>query len=219
MGLLDMFKKKENNVENRKKSMPEKRDNYTINENIEGKFQLDYTEAEPKFGQFYDTTRLVVDKINNDVSKCRVSWYGHDDAIIINPETGEEVGRLTNYSEILTKIDYDLLQRDPNYVRTLMVTLLKRNRVEEYLARGLQENPELPCGEYVGHVQLKDGKYQKVFDEELGRQSHYSERMRQIRQFYRDTEIREKNLKLRELEEKKAYLNAEINRLKGLEDR
>ena len=46
-------------------------------------------------------------------------------------------------------VDTNLLQRNSNYCNYVMKNQLNKERVDEYLKRGLQENSEQPCGNYV----------------------------------------------------------------------
>ena len=172
MGLLDMFKNKKNNNIYKQEIEP-----YSLNyeKNREGKLQIEYIENIQYEKKGYDTTRLIVDSRNGNISECRISWYGKDDAMILDQKTGEMLGRATNYKDILVEIDYNLLQKDPNYANSLMLLLLNKDRVNGYLERGMQANPEVLCGKYVGGIRKnEEGQYEKVFDTNIGVMSHNS---------------------------------------------
>ena len=62
MGLLDMFKKKEKNVA-QNMIVEQPKSPYTIKQRInsDGKLQIDFTDKNADFKQFYDTTRLIIE--------------------------------------------------------------------------------------------------------------------------------------------------------------
>ena len=99
---------------------------------------------------------------------------------------GKRIGRMNQYKDILTKIDFNLLKNDPAYVRVLMEELLDKARVERYLMNGLQEKSEQPSGKYVGSIDLIDGVYRKYFDSRIGIMSHNSPEMQIKRQEYKE---------------------------------
>ena len=211
MGLLDIFKKKEKNnneiIEN--KAEQPKQDDYKISLMLEnGSLKVEFYERQPKFGQFYDTTRLIIDRMNEqDLADCRVSWYGEDDSIVLDKH-GNDLGRREAYKNILTHIDIELLQKDKNYTKALMKDLLNQSRVLQYLQEGLKDNPERPCGKYVGSIQNIDGQYRKIFDPNLGQMSHNSPEMVDKRQKYQEMMQESRN---RKIERKRN----EINRING----
>lgn len=218
MGLLDIFKRKNKVEDNRQTNTTLRQvqnlneDKVSLNWTKDGGLQIDYTERHPDFQKFYDSTRLIIKRgvtnpENAQLYECLVSWYGEDDAIMLG-ENGEEISRRTDYKSILAEINTELLQKDSHYLQVVMKNLLERKRVEGYLARGMQENPENPCGEYIGGVEkLENGKYQKFFNTQIGRLSHFSSKMRNKRQQMK--EFMEKN-RQSELEEKRK----QIKRLK-----
>jgi len=89
---------------------------------------------------------------------------------------------LSSYHHVLADIDTDLIWKDEQYCLAVMKNLLNQHRVEEYLNRGLQESPEVPCGKYVGGVQKRGEVYKKVFFRQLGEASHNSQEMVNERQ-------------------------------------
>ena len=70
------------------------------------------------------------------------------------------------------------------------------------LARGMQDNPDRPCGNYVGSVILNDGNYVKYFDDKVGMAVHHSKEMAEKRRAYQEKENmrRAKDAKRRELQ-------------------
>ena len=100
MGLFSRKKNKIEPVDLPKASMQSKpsrpSDSFTIKQSEDG-LQIDFCEAVPKFGQFYDTTRLILQGKNinfpdKQVYDCLVSWYGQSDAIMLDPDSGEMIG-------------------------------------------------------------------------------------------------------------------------------
>jgi len=188
MGLLDRFRKnkqeeivKEEMVQTKQYVPPFGVEFKMIND---GLIQVDFYDGNAEFNQFYDTTRLIANPQpikaygNDNVLNCKVSWYGENDVQMIGDDA-KEIGRRVQYRGVLAQIDLNLLQTDREYCYTVMKGLLNKKRVEQYLDRGLQENPEKPCGKYIGAVMQKENGdgYCKVFDERIGRQSHYSDLM------------------------------------------
>ena len=222
MGLLDRFKKKE--------EKPVEKKEYTrdyqglpfeakFSTNSDGKFQLDFYDKnnQDTFKQFYDTTRLIIENERTTITdaplkECLVSWYGESDAVMID-NNGNEHGRKTAYERVLADIDELKLKTDPKYCMAVMKKLLNRNRVDEYLARGMQENPEIPCGNYVGGIDIRDGKYKKIFDMSVGKQAHNSDRMKLKRaQLKEQKEMKKQN----EIEEKQKRIEQLKNEIDDL---
>ena len=178
MGLFDILKRNRNN-EKFDTQLP-----YTIEKDFEGKTKIEYVEKMQNNDAYH--TILTIIKSDGNLADCYVFWYKDGNAIMIDSTTGREVG-----TEIIsTKIDFDLLNRDPNYVHALMCNLLNRDRVMKYLQRGLQENPENPCGKYVGSIEKREDGYKKVFDPNIGLMSHNSYEMVAERQRVKDSKIR-----------------------------
>ena len=143
----------------------------------DGKLQIDFFDGGRNVGKMYDTTRLIIDNVatqlnNTTILKGFVSWYGRDDAVILNGKNGDEFGRRVDYKEILADIDFNLIQTDSKYCETVMKLLLRQSRVEDYLSMGLQDNPNRLCGEYIGGVRKTEKGYEKIFDVKAGKEAH-----------------------------------------------
>lgn len=183
MGLFDKFKKKEQVVnEEIKKQLPY---NIVFNTTADGRLQVDFYDENADFKQFYDTTRLVIGNNTKNIEgynlqSALVSWYSMSDAVIVN-EYGQETGRRNDYKEILTQIDINLLQSNPNYCISVMKNLLDKKRVEKYLEDGFKENSSLECGNYVGSIERRENKYLKWFNPDIGKAVHNSSFMIQKR--------------------------------------
>jgi len=212
MGLFSKFKKSENNAV---KSVPDKKEisNYSFSKNKEGKLQLDYIDQNPDFKNFYDTTRLIVDNVNGNLVDCRISWYGQNDAVMLN-DKGEYVGgRRDTYSNVLAEIDFNLLKNDKNYVKSLMENLLNQKRVSEYLERGMLDNPQTPCGKYVGGIALKNDRYTKIFNANIGEMSHNSPEMVAKRQRAKEKMNAQRENEIKMKQEKIKRLKSEIDEM------
>lgn len=74
---------------------------------------------------------------------------------------------------------------DPEYIKQLMEGLLEYNRVEGLIKEGLNENPETPCGNYIGELRKnEEGQYEELFNLKLGRRVHNSQTMVDKRKEY-----------------------------------
>ena len=223
MGFFDIFRRKPKNkvqeIAPQTRTEPRRRENqdlinYSYTE--DGRLVVELHETVPERGQFYDTTRLVIDNrqvdlAGNLVQNCMVSWFGEDDAVYLD-DSGDECGRRVQYKNILAGIDRDLLLNDENYCKSVMKHLLNQRRIEEYLNKGEQDNPDVPCGKYVGGIEQTSEGYEKMFYRNLGKASHYSREMCNKRQIIKE-EIR------RSRESVRAKKQAQIARLQQeLED-
>ncbi len=187
MSFFDIFKnKKENNIIKNnnainKTSMPQEI-SYLRENN--GNYRIDFLDHNADFKQFYDSTRLVIgnSKVisNKLVYDCLVSWYNHSDAEYIG-----QIDSRRDYKHVLAELDINLLFTDENYCRAVMIDLLNQKRVERYLASGLEEQPEIPCGEYVGGIRFKNNSYTKYFDTDVGAKVHFSKEMSEKRAEYK----------------------------------
>lgn len=213
MGLLDIFKKKEKTIP---QSQPQNKSPYNIKQSYinQGRYLLtDVCEARPKVGQFYDTTRVIVDRIpetinNKQLYKCLVSWYRQGDVEIIGNEFSDSV-RKGQFREVLADIDPNLLATDPRYCETIVIGLLNESRVERYLQAGLEEKPQqLPCGKYVGGIRQGPKGYEKIFDVGVGKTCHNSQDMVNKRTEY-------KQHRQSTLDARRARLEAQMQQLQG----
>lgn len=180
-----------------------------------GNLKIDFYDSKSDFSKFYDTTRLVIGReplsINGHrVYNCAVSWYGKNDCQYLNKRTGRaESLRAADVKGVLMEIDLDLLQKDYDYCNVVMKGLLNQNRVEKYLKAGLEENPEIPCGKYIGGIIRKDGQYKKAFSRDVGWHSHYSPLMVNRRIEKAKKEEAKRNAKIAELKEEIKSLEQE----------
>ena len=215
MGFLDKFKKRTTNTLDVKDETPINRDLLDIEFRTAstGGLQVDYYNPANDAKKSYDSTRLIMDKpitlAGKQLWNCRVSWYGIEDGIgrdFIKP-------RSEQYTGVLAQIDLDLLQHDPTYCKMVMKNLLDQDRVRSYLNEGLKENPERPCGKYIGGVGKTEKGYAKFFSPSVGEASHNSKLMVDRRKQLR-------TLRQKELSAKIASKQAEIEDLKkkALED-
>lgn len=188
MGLLDMFKKKSPEMKNEIQK-PQKEYEIEYSTTKDGRLQIDFYDNKIKVGQLYDSTRLVVGNrpvvlANQAVQNCLVSWYNRDDAVFVGE--GESLSA-KEYKGVLAQIDLALLEADEKYCVTVMKNLLEQNRVNKYLEEGLKENPERPCGKYIGGVKETEEGYKKIFSMIVGQASHNSELMVNCRRELRES--------------------------------
>ncbi|MDD7022921.1 MAG: hypothetical protein PUI29_10195 [Aeromonadales bacterium] len=184
----------------------------------DGKMQVEFYEKNPKYGQFYDTTRLILDGeqlniLGHKLQKCKISWYGQDDTIMFDKKTGKEMGRSVDYREILTEIDENMLMSDSNYCEAVMKKLLNMKRVTEKLNNGLQENPDVPCGNYVGCIKKTENGYQKFFARPIGEIVHNSQEMKEKRLRYREQKEKYKQQEIDRRKEEIKKIQNEIDQL------
>lgn len=219
MGLFDMLKKKEKPQETEQTIHQKQELPYDINLklNEEGKLQIDFYDKKAEFRQFYDTTRLIIDnEITNmgktPIKECRVSWYGKDDDVMFDRK-GNEISRSSQYKDILVDIDIGLIQSDYNYCISVMKELVNQKRVEKYLNEGIKENPEMPCGKYIGGIKLIENQYKKYFDIQVGEISHNSSEMIDKRKKYRELQEIRRQQQIKMKREEMARLQSEIDDL------
>lgn len=182
----------------------------------DGKLQIDFYDSNSSFRKLYDTTRLIVrhplNIANHQVYSCAVSWYGSNDALILNKKTGKlYCPRSVAYKEVLAEIDLELLQSDPNYCSVVMHELLDSHSVDSYLQTGLQENPNQPCGNYIGGVRLTENGYGTFFSPIIGRVSHNSELMVNKRQQRREKIEAKRQQAIQEKKAQLARLQTELD--------
>ena len=179
--------------------------------------ELDYIEQEPKFGQFYDTTKLIVEGRNinfpdSNVYDCCVSWYGQDDCQLFDKKSGKFVSpRSENFESVLVQLDLHLLETDPIYKKRIITLLLNEARVKRYLDAGMMAPDEIAkaqadgndsialCGRYIGGMAGKGKNYQKFFDPEIGKKAHNLPDMIEKRQKSREMKEIAKQKKIAEL--------------------
>lgn len=221
MGLLDRFKKKQP-VE-RSQVEPETNNNLPFkvefNMTQDGRLQIDFYDKHAEFKQFYDTTRLIANLETfqlggRSVRDCLVSWYGSGDAIYFD-NNGAAFGRYSDYTEILAEIDLEQLQTDQNYCYIVMKDLLSKQRVERYVNKGLEENPDTPCGKYIGGVRkTPENQYQKFFSVQTGKACHYSDFMVNRRREVREAKERRRQQIIEQKEAQIRKLQSEIEEMR-----
>ena len=190
MSFFDVFKKKQNEANN-KNRVPQQ-PSYNLEAKIlpNGNYAYNFVDYENDPNKDYDTTYLEVNpryKIlaGRPVYEAKVSWYREDDTQLNNPQTGKmEYLRKDDTSKILIEANLNSLTNDPKYIQLFMRNLLSEKRVEGYLERGLEENPNgYKCGNYIGGVEYssKTGELQKIFHTSVGEAVHNSPEMVQAR--------------------------------------
>ena len=187
MGFLDIFRKKAKVETHYDIPEPHSAREHILREiTDDGKLQIDYIEK-PDFKKDYDSTRLVLETIPENINGCRVytgkvSWYNQNDAIMFDGNDSRHIG-LT----VRMEVEPNLLRTNDEYVSWVMKGLLNKNRVRSYHERGLIDNPDVPCGNYVGGIETKsDGSFRKIFNNIIGSYVHNMPTVRQARAQYQE---------------------------------
>lgn len=219
MGLLDFFKrnKLKNTSEPKKEEFAADRSKQDMQVRAleDGRYQIEFYEPNTKFGQFYNTTRLIVDSNgytmgNSTVNDCLISWYNQDDAIMIGCESSRDM-----YERIVASLNVYKMMMDEEYCSFAMRQLLNQKRVMNYLNRGKSDEPQkVLCGNYVGGIsQNAEGKYVKSFDCKAGRECHNSPYMQQVRSQERAKREQERARRRKALEEQIKSAQEELENL------
>ncbi len=224
MGFFDKLKNKnKKNISSEvNKKQPEKQLPFEVkySNSSNRNLQVDFYDKNADFKKLYDTTRLIVDREpfnieGHKIYDCVVSWYGYDDCQVLYKTTGKlDSIRARAYREVLAEIDLEQLKNNPNYCEMVMKGLLDQQRVAKYLERGLQENPEIPCGQYIGGVRKTERGYGKFFSVEVGKASHNSKQMINIRKRHREMI---ENQRRKEIEYKKTQIKRLQDELANME--
>ena len=222
MGFFDIFKKifgnkKNDNMLDVAKHSEAKKKPFDIQytPTNEGNLLIEFHDNEARNFSEYDTTRLIIRSTpskmaNVQVCNCAVAWYGEYDNIMYD-RNGRERGNRVNFHGVLTQIDPDLMISDENYCATVMRTLLAKNRVETILSKGLQENPEIPFGKYIGGMRKEGNRYVDFFNKDVGQASHYSPLMEGRRQQIRLMQEKQRDIDRQRKQAELRKLQAEVN--------
>lgn len=220
MGFFDFFKGKKK-VEQPKPTYQRPQDDFNIVPSRDGTLTCSYTEANPKPGQDYDTTIVVIskliDQINNRILyRCKVAWHG--DTIFTDEHGNPEF----DYTDVIASIDPNLMQSDPQYARLAMLGLFNKNIVNSYIENAMKTASELaeerqnpndfafyPHGRYIGNIEINEkGELKKNFDPQIGKVFHFDPEMVEERNAYK-----QKLAKRAEISANKAELYKQIAKL------
>jgi hypothetical protein len=130
-----------------------------------------------KLNDEYDNTRLIIDPIpliinNQKTFRCKVSWFNSNDSVHF-PKEGKEYDE-KNSHDIIVQFDIEKLVTDKNYYMFFMEKLLNKERILKYLEYGMEENPEIKCGNYIGYIGYNEqGILKRYFDDIIGIKCHY----------------------------------------------
>lgn len=181
MGFMDKFKRKSGDVDRTvQNDTPqvnrEPNFSFTTLPTEDGSLCVEMINYGYNKGKFYDTVRLIVTNspvtiAGKRVEQCYVSWYGQSDCVMFG-RNGEEGGRRSDYSSVLAQINVEALLNNEAYRVMVLDSLFDQKRVERYLSEGLKDNPETPCGNYIGGVGIVKGQYRKYFSPEIGSEAH-----------------------------------------------
>lgn len=229
MGLLDkIFKKQEKEVkevETQKQAMEPKMPEFrTISD---GRLQVIYDNGLKTEKEFYDTTKLTIDTKHplnfngHPIYNCVVAWDKIDDCIMLEDKARlrriEIAGNRDDYKGAWIDLDFEKLQTDPKYCEVLMNELLLKSRVEGLIQNGLQENPDRPCGKYIGGVEKIEGRYAPYFNTSVGKAAHECTFMKNRRAKLREEEKRRREEKIKANKREIERLSAENKSLGEIE--
>lgn len=218
MGIFsNMFKSKDKQTSEPIRPTPVNQTNQnmaTFLRDDSGNIIVEYYDPVTTAREFYDTTKLViapnpVEIDGEKVYSAEVAWYGENDCFMLD-ENGENMGRRSDFKSIKLEIDTDKLYSDPMYQKVLMTQLLSRNRVNRYLQIGMEENPEHPCGNYVGRV---SENYGKQFNPRIGKAVHNSPEMVEKRRIEAERKEEARQAQIAKKQEEMKRLQEEIDRL------
>lgn len=150
MGIKDAVK----NIFGRKKKdeedrpiVEEKRDIAKISHTEEGRKIFELQVAEKEKGQYSDTTRIVIDKVPQNVEgalvyDCMATWYNEGDTMFYDPSGSGEINY--DYVHVIAGIDPYLMETNKEYFFEVMKGLFKESRVKgEYLPTRLKTEEEI----------------------------------------------------------------------------
>lgn len=219
MGFFDLFKNNNNNKINENMNHVQEKMPFEVSytQLQDGGIQIEFEENDSRIslGQDYDITRLIIyDKnvllANHLLSECYVSWYGRDDVQFVDPKLDQQT-RKNQFKQVLAEIDLEQIKSNPEYLKMLIRGLMKESRVEEYLDKGLQDNPDRPCGIYIGGVKETNNGYGKFFDQDVGYAAHNTPEMLRKRENYKTKIEAEKRARIERI-------NKEISKLQEERD-
>ena len=127
-------------------------------------------QCKSKPGKKYNITNLIIDPIelsieNQVLYKCKVSWF--------NDTSEKSEYNKENPVYIIIQFDLEKLVTDKKYFMYFMEELLDKKRVLKYQQYGMQENPTIECGNYIGYINYdKKGCLKKYFDKDIAKQCH-----------------------------------------------
>lgn len=221
MAFLEKIKKFLNSIKNKGEKqlyLPEhKQDEIRRKDNGGEKTEIEYFTNNAGKLQFYDVTKIQVDFNKFEIVEgrplyeCGLLWKNDSDAVMFDETTGQEIEK---YIKVKTFINKNLLYNDQEYVKALATSLLDKKRVEAYLQRGMEENPEIKSGNYVGEIDKnQEGKYVKRFHLSVGKTVHNSNEMTKRREVKKRKEENKKEVKQNEIKEQIEKLKAQQEEL------
>ena len=161
-----------------------------------------------------DTTVVYINPTPYTVERstlynCKVAWTKDSYTVMFDEDEYYVLG----YKDVLASIDLYKLQTDEEYRREFVRQAMGEEHVKKYLNMGLEESPEVPCGNYIGGIRKKeDGRYRKFLDPRIGAAVHNSKSMVNKRNEYRQNQKRQSQIRARNAERRKeiARLQQEI---------
>lgn len=185
--------------------------------------QMIYHNEEYNPNQLYDTTKLILytlrpifvndtDGVSHTLFHGKVSYYNGTDAARLHEDGSCLIESSVDYRDIVIEgFDLEKLKTDFQYAHAFFTQFLDENRVEKYIQYGLQDDPEYPCGIYIGGISPKNGKY---FSRDIGYYCHHSPYMQKKRASLKSQkaaslskEISAKEAEIRELKRSRDQIN------------
>lgn len=159
-------------------------------------------------------TRLLINKTALNVNgeelyRCIISWYSADSDLCYFNNKGGNYDYKTRKYDILVQMDVFELFNNKEYFKSFMESLLKEERVMDILYEDEKENPERKSGSYIGKILKVEGKYENIFNKEIGEACYNLEENVQRRErFFKIEKLRRtRNKIIAEQNEKTLELN------------
>lgn len=152
---------------------------------------------------------------NQRLYNCKIRYKNSHDMEYIDKKMNEEIFENESHN-ILVGIDLKRLNASKEYREMLLENLLDENRVKNLLENGCKENPQRPCGNYVGRViEKSEGEYAKAFDIEVGKEVHYGKIGTEMREKMKSQEDIQRQNEIKRLKEDIENNKKKIENLEG----
>ena len=134
----------------------------------DGSVELQYKN---KKGTDYNITNLIINPNellldNKTYYKCKLSWFN-------DKKTSNESNK-ENSANIIVQFDLEKLVTVEKYFTFFMEELLNKKRVLKYSNYGMEEHPQIECGDYIGYIDYDEkGNLKKFFDKDIAKECHH----------------------------------------------
>lgn len=168
----NLFGKKEKE-EQRRIEQEQQKDKMSTGYMEDGKRIFELVEAfVDSKSQDYDTTRVIFDEeqpimvdVNGAYYDCMVYWLGSENETFME---ASELRQEFKPEHVIVGFNKELMLNDRNYFKTVMKGLLQRERIKEYIERGLMTEDELEekRQSLLEEARGKDGEEKKKLESE-----------------------------------------------------